>query len=370
MKAKFLTTKPITGWKPIRPLLGALTGLLFSTTAGYPQEPPQPDTTVIDADGTAHITRVVPIPAALSPEAKAVLRRQLSDAPVHQTLMERRRLMYMWQKNGGEASRKVYPVNDETCSIAGVPVRIFTPQDAQPQHPQSVLINLHGGGFNSDSGSLTETIPVCNLTRTRVVSVMYRLAPEHPFPAQLDDAVAVYRELLKTHSPAHIAIYGTSAGATLTSEVAVKLKQLGLPQPAALGIFSGKGDFARDGDSAAMYCRAWPGICPPPPPSPTPGATPPIPIRVTPCSRPSMRICTACRPRSFLPARATSPSVAPSTCSVAFLRMASIRAWSSSTDSGTLSGTTSPCRNPAKPIASSLISWRSTSIADCLGSAG
>ena len=272
MKAKFLTTKPITGWKPIRPLLGALTGLLFSTTAGYPQEPPQPDTTVIDADGTAHITRVVPIPAALSPEAKAVLRRQLSDAPVHQTLMERRRLMYMWQKNGGEASRKVYPVNDETCSIAGVPVRIFTPQDAQPQHPQSVLINLHGGGFNSDSGSLTETIPVCNLTRTRVVSVMYRLAPEHPFPAQLDDAVAVYRELLKTHSPAHIAIYGTSAGATLTSEVAVKLKQLGLPQPAALGIFSGKGDFARDGDSAAMYTvQGLAGHLPPPASKPDSG---------------------------------------------------------------------------------------------------
>ena len=50
-----------------------------------------------------------------------------------------------------------------------------------------------------------------------------------------------------------MAIYGTSAGAILTGEVAVKLKQLGLPQPAALGIFSGMGDFDRSGDSQSMY---------------------------------------------------------------------------------------------------------------------
>jgi len=48
-------------------------------------------------------------------------------------------------------------------------------------------------------------------------------------------------------------IYGTSAGAIMTGEVAVKLKQLGLPEPAALGIFSGIGDFARAGDSAALF---------------------------------------------------------------------------------------------------------------------
>ena len=82
------------------------------------------------------------------------------------------------------------------------------------------------------------------------MAVLYRLAPEHPFPAGVDDAVAVYKELLKTYKPSHIVIYGTSAGAIMTGEVAVKLKQLGLPMPAALGIFSGIGDFARPGDSA------------------------------------------------------------------------------------------------------------------------
>ena len=119
-----------------------------------------------------------------------------------------------------------------------------------------VLLNLHGGGFNSDSGSYTESIPIAGYTKIKVVAVLYRLAPEHPFPAAVDDSVAVYKELLKTYKPDHIVIYGTSAGAILTAEVAVKLKQLGLPMPAALGIFSGMGDFARRGRLAGDVCAA------------------------------------------------------------------------------------------------------------------
>ena len=59
--------------------------------------------------------------------------------------------------------------------------------------------------------------------------------------------------MLKSYKPEKIALYGTSAGAILTAEVAVKLKQLGLPFPGALGIFSGGGDFSKREDSAAMY---------------------------------------------------------------------------------------------------------------------
>jgi monoterpene epsilon-lactone hydrolase len=116
-----------------------------------------------------------------------------------------------------------------------------------------VFINLHGGGFNADSGSRIEGDPIANLARTQVVSIYYRLAPEHPFPAAVEDVVAVYKALLKTHTPNNIAIYGTSAGAILTCEVAVKLKQLKLPLPAALGVFSGLGDFSHVSDSRQLF---------------------------------------------------------------------------------------------------------------------
>ena len=49
------------------------------------------------------------------------------------------------------------------------------------------VLNLHGGGFRVDSGSLTESIPIASLTGIKVVSVLYRLAPEHPFPAAVND---------------------------------------------------------------------------------------------------------------------------------------------------------------------------------------
>jgi monoterpene epsilon-lactone hydrolase len=203
----------------------------------------------VDADGTAHVTRVLPLPLSLSPEAQAMLRNTKEGKA--QPLAERRLGTDKWQTGAGEKSRQIYPVNIKDAVVAGVPVREVTP--LVDEHKDWVLICLHGGGFNSDSGSFTESIPMANLVKTRVVSVLYRLAPEHPFPAGLDDAVAVYKELLKTYKPRHIAIYGTSAGAILTAEVAVKLKQLGLPQPAALGVFSGMGDFTRYGDSEAMY---------------------------------------------------------------------------------------------------------------------
>jgi acetyl esterase/lipase len=239
-----------------------LAALLLSSVSialaqqGAPQgttapQAPNADTSYIDADGTAHITRLIPVPSDLSPEAKKSISRQVSDAPHPQSLEERRHGTDVWQAHAGDVSAELYPVHRAKDTIAGVPVWIITPPT--DEDPDRVLINLHGGGFNSDSGSFTESIPIANLTKIKVVAVLYRLAPEHPFPAGLDDAVAVYRELLKTYKPAHIAIYGTSAGAILTGEVAVRLKQLNLPLPGALGIFSGMGDFSRDGDSLSMY---------------------------------------------------------------------------------------------------------------------
>jgi epsilon-lactone hydrolase len=212
----------------------------------------QQDSATFDPDGTAHITRVVPMPSTISPEAQKwldSLDQQKVGPP--ETLAERRTHTDAWRKMDSAEARRLYPVNVEETSMAGVRTDIITPlSDAGSKR---VLINLHGGGFNSDSGSLIEGVPIANLAKIKVVSVYYRLAPENPFPAAVDDVVAVYKELLKTYPPHNIGIFGTSAGAILTCEVAVRLKQLGLPLPAALGIFSGLGDFSRVGDSRQLF---------------------------------------------------------------------------------------------------------------------
>ena len=216
-------------------------------------EAPNSDTSYIDAQGTAHVTRVVPVPATISDQAQLALGRAEPDQGPEQSLAERRTATDAYTARARVAWTRLCPNQLVEDKIAGVPVRIVTPDGVPESNKDKVLLNLHGGGFNSDSGSYTESIPIAGYSKIKVVAVLYRLAPEHPYPAQVEDAVAVYKELLKTYKPEHIVIYGTSAGAILTAEVAAKLKQLGLPLPAALGIFSGMGDFAREGDSMAMY---------------------------------------------------------------------------------------------------------------------
>lgn len=216
-------------------------------------EAPTRDTSYIDAQGTAHVTRVVPVPQTVSAEAQKSLSRGEPDQGPPQSLADRRKGTDAYTASAKIAWTSICPNQLVEDKIAGVPVRIVTPEGMPEGNRDKVLLNLHGGGFNSDSGSYTESIPIASYARIKVVAVLYRLAPESPFPAAVDDSIAVYKELLKTYKPEHIVIYGTSAGAILTAEVASKIKQLSLPMPAALGIFSGMGDFARAGDSVAMY---------------------------------------------------------------------------------------------------------------------
>ncbi len=237
--------------------------LVCSSPATYEQTPasarahlqagPHSDTSTIAPDGSAHITRVVPVPTTISQEAQKFLAQPVVDDPTPVSLAERRRGTDTWQARAGESFRVHYNVTVENTKIAGVPVRLLTPPTIPADHRDRILINLHGGGFDSDSGSLTESVPVAALAGTKTIAVLYRLAPEHPFPAGLDDALAVYKEVLKTHKPGNVAIYGTSSGAILTGEVAARIKQLGLPEPGALGIFSGFGDWSKHGDSEALF---------------------------------------------------------------------------------------------------------------------
>src|ERR1700722_17706952 len=98
------------------------------------QQPPQINSSTLDANGTAHVTRVVPVPTTISPEAQTSLRRPASTE--NQSLAERRTGTDAWQTRAGQASLKAYPVKIESITIAGVPVRNILPLDAK--HPDRV----------------------------------------------------------------------------------------------------------------------------------------------------------------------------------------------------------------------------------------
>jgi epsilon-lactone hydrolase len=230
-------------------VVGLLSALVFPNCTPAQDK----NNATFDADGTAYVTRVIRPPATISPEAQKWLDSLRNNVAHDISLEERRKGTDEWRARQSAVAKKLFPVNIQEQMIGGVRCDVITPLETPAGNENRVLINLHGGGFNSDSGSLIEGDPIANLAKIKVVSVYYRLAPENPFPAAVDDVVAVYKELLKTYKPKNIGIFGTSAGAILTAESAVRFKQLGLPLPGALGIFSGTGDFSRAGDSLLLY---------------------------------------------------------------------------------------------------------------------
>ena len=213
------------------------------------------DSTYIAPDGTAYITRVIPLPKTVSAAAQRWIARPFPNTEKPSTLAEHRLAADQSRQRSKKNLLDRYPATVTPGTIAGVPVTIVTPAVAVTSKPY-VLINVHGGAYEYDCCSLNESIPIASLIKAEVVAVRYRLAPENPFPAGIDDVIAVYRELLKSHRPSEIAIYGTSSGAVMTGEVAMKLRAIGLPEPAALGIFSGFGDFKQLGDSQAFFTGA------------------------------------------------------------------------------------------------------------------
>lgn len=196
--------------------------------------------------------RQPPIAETVSPEARDALAPVINARPMPRLPSVVMRAAADQAQRMIAKRRGVKGVAEVQGRMAGVPVRIFTRDGVALETAPWLLINAHGGGFEVDSGSRTENIPLALRLEAAVVAVRYRLAPKHPWPAAVDDVLAVYREALKTRPPERIVVYGASAGAILTIQLLARLKAEGLPMPAAAGVFSGAGDLARAGDCEAF----------------------------------------------------------------------------------------------------------------------
>jgi acetyl esterase/lipase len=146
--------------------------------------------------------------------------------------------------------------------LGGIPVVNIDVEDADSEQ---VILYFHGGAFaiGTAASSVGLASELGRRARSRVVSVDYRLAPEHPYPAALQDALAVYRGLLATGlSPSSIAIAGESAGAGLAAATLVALKRAGLPLPAATVMMSPWVDLTLAGESMSAKASVDPALTP------------------------------------------------------------------------------------------------------------
>jgi acetyl esterase/lipase len=152
---------------------------------------------------------------------------------------------------GVPAMKERLKVSVEPTTMDGVKVFVITPETIPPENRDKVLIHVHGGCyvlFPGEAGT-TEALMMAGIGHYKVISVDYRMPPEAYFPAALDDAVTVYKDILKTTSPKNIAFFGTSAGGALTLEMVLRAREQGLPLPGAIAPGTPMSDVTKHGDS-------------------------------------------------------------------------------------------------------------------------
>lgn len=144
-------------------------------------------------------------------------------------------------------------------------VRVFDIQIpvADPQ-ARGIILDLHGGGLIMCGGELCRMmgIGLASRLRQRVWSVDYRMPPDHPYPAALDDCVAAYRALLNERSPDEIVVSGGSAGGNLAAAMILRARDEGLPLPAGAILSTPEIDLTESGDSFQINLGVDPGLRP------------------------------------------------------------------------------------------------------------
>lgn len=216
--------------------------------------------------------RVIPVPQSISPEAQAFLRRTpvppkrnlppLDDkeawrAHVAETNAQRLAL--------APRSLEDPDVTVEETRLGGAVVQVGTPTAMAEADNDKALLFLHGGALVYCGGEFVKYFAQgeAKTYRMKVYAVDYRMPPDHPYPAGLDDCIVVYKALLEQYRPENIAIYGVSAGGNLAGAAPLKIRDQGLPLPGAVGLFTPEVDLTESGDTfvlnRAIDCMApWP----------------------------------------------------------------------------------------------------------------
>ena len=216
-----------------RTLLASVAALLIAsaTTPALAQTAP--------SAGREIPARMLPVPETVSPQVQKVIAAPLSPT---WNVIPGNAEDWKTQVNGVTvatmqalpALREALRVTVEPTTIDGVKAFIVTPESIPPENQNRVLVHVHGGCFVSfpgESGTV-EAVYMAGFGKFKVISVDYRMPPDHPYPAALDDAITVWKAMVKTNDPKKMAIFGSSAGGALTLSMVHRAKK---EKPAAPG---------------------------------------------------------------------------------------------------------------------------------------
>ena len=200
--------------------------------------------------------RTIPVPDTVSPQIQKLIAAPL---PPTWNVIPKTAAEWKQQADAGAAAqmqtlpalRKEPGVTVEPMTIGGVKAFMVTPRNIPPENRNRLLIHVHGGcyvSFPGESGT-TEAIFMAGFGHFKIISVDYRMPPDHPYPAGLDDAMTVWKAAVKIADPKNMAIFGSSAGGALTLSMVLRAKQEKLPLPAAIAPGTPMADLTNAGDS-------------------------------------------------------------------------------------------------------------------------
>jgi epsilon-lactone hydrolase len=207
-------------------------------------------------DRACWTTRYLPPPTSISPAAQAYLQRGGALPPPRPIPATTDIAGWHAYIAAGDAVVPVdllmkFPVDAETRKIAGADCHVLTSRKIAPEDRKKVHLHIHGGAWILFGGKVGLALAKLVAMEHQVVTyaVDYRMPPDHPFPAGLDDCLAVYADLLKRYDPKDIMVSGVSAGGNLAAALMLKARDKGLPKPAALILNSPVTDLTNAGDS-------------------------------------------------------------------------------------------------------------------------
>ena len=211
------------------------------------------------AQGTSRTidARDVPVPAA----ASQALRDSIAAMPLMPLADTTPSSDAEWeefvQQRDGAANGTLEPlaaafgVQIDKFEVEGVPIFRVQPANVDPRHAEHRFVYVHGGAYVVGGGEagVMEAVLIASRANIQVFAVDYRMPPAHPFPAAVDDAVAVYRHVLGNRPASSIAMGGTSAGGGLTLATVHKLIELGVDVPGAIYLGTPWADLTKTSDT-------------------------------------------------------------------------------------------------------------------------